>query len=184
LDIKLVLDKAYELGFNYEKINKNCAQCTFAAVLDALNVHYDANTFKATTGLGGGGGLTGSGSCGGFSGGAMAIGYIFGRGLEGFKELNAKPEECFPALILVKKLHDKFIDFYGSVLCRDIQEKVFGKSFQMIKREGDNIVITMDAFEKAGAHGDRGCPTVVGRAAKWTVQLVLGHKLALQSSTE
>jgi uncharacterized membrane protein YgcG len=72
-----VLNKAYELGFNYEMFNKNCAQCTFAAVLDALNIGYDEGTFKAATGLGGGGGLSGNGSCGGFSGGAMAIGYVF-----------------------------------------------------------------------------------------------------------
>jgi len=179
MDKKLIAKKAYELGFNYEKINKNCAQCTFAAVLEALGIDYDTNTFKAATGLGGGGGLTGNGSCGGFSGGAMAIGYLFGRGLEGFKELNAKPEDCFPAISLVKKLHDTFIEFYGSVLCRDIQEKIFGKSFQMIKREGDKVVITIDEFEKAGAHGDKGCPTVVGKAAEWTVELILEYNLSL-----
>lgn len=180
---KHALNKAYELGFSYEKTNKNCAQCTFAAVLDALGVDYDSKTFKATTGLGGGGGLTGSGSCGGFSGGAMAIGCILGRDLKGFRDLNSRPEECFSALSLVKKLHDKFVDFYGSVLCHDIQEKVFGKSFQMIKREGDRIVVTMDEFEKAGAHSDKGCPTVVGKAAEWSVQLLLECKLKLPNTT-
>ncbi|MEM2338005.1 MAG: C-GCAxxG-C-C family protein [Candidatus Bathyarchaeia archaeon] len=168
-----ILNKAYELGFKYEKFNKNCAQCTFAAVLDALNVDYDEKTFKATTGLGGGGGLTGSGSCGGFSGGAMAIGYMLGRGLEGFRNLKAKPDECLRALVLVKKLHDKFIESYGSILCCDVQKKMFGRTFQMIKREGDKIIMTMDEFENAGAHADKGCPVVVGMAARWTVEILL-----------
>jgi C_GCAxxG_C_C family probable redox protein len=175
MKIEEVLNKAYELGFNYEKLNKNCAQCTFAAVLDALNVDFNDGTFKAATGLGGGGGLTGSGSCGGFSGGAMAIGYVLGRGIRGFRDFKARPEECAQALILVKKLHDKFLEAYGSIVCCDVQKKLFGKSFQMIKREKDKIVITMDEFEKAGAHGDEGCPIVVGKSAKWAVELLLSE---------
>jgi hypothetical protein len=85
----------------------------------------------------------------------------------------AKPDKNRQAVILVKKLHDKFFEAYGSVVCRDIQQKVFGKSFQMIKSIDNIIIIDMDEFEKAGAHADRGCPIVVGTAAKWTAELLM-----------
>lgn len=167
------LERAYELGHKYEMMNWGCSQCAFAAVLDVLGYKYDSRIFRSTTSLCGGGGLTGEGSCGAFSGGCMAISYKYGRGRRGFKGLKAGHDGIVKPTILTKKLYDKFMGEYGSVICRDIQKKVLGKSFQLIKGKGDDIVIDMDEFEKAGGHGEKGCPTVVGNAARWTVGILL-----------
>ena len=49
-------DKAYELGFAYEKEYRGCVQCTIAAVQDTLGVRNDF-IFKSASGLSAGGGL-------------------------------------------------------------------------------------------------------------------------------
>jgi len=173
-NVKEKLKRAYELGHNYEKMNWGCSQCALAAVFDVLGYKRDSGIFRATTSLCGGGGLTGDGACGGFSGGCMVISYKYGRGSRGFKSLKADHDVFGKSAILTKKLRDKFIKKYGSVICRDIQKKVLGKSFKLIKGKGDNITIDLDEFEKADGHGEKGCPTVVGNAAKWTVEILLG----------
>jgi len=68
-----LLDKAYELGFEYEKAYRSCSQCAIAAIQDTLDIRGDS-VFKAATGLAGGGGLTGIGVCGGYVGGQTHIG--------------------------------------------------------------------------------------------------------------
>jgi len=53
-----------------------------------------------------------------------------------------------------------FKDELSNTLCRDIQEKVFGRSFNLMNKDG------FQAFLKAGGHGDTGCPKVCGIAAQ------------------
>jgi hypothetical protein len=63
------------------------------------------------------------------------------------------------------KLHDKFINEYGSILCKDIQKKIMGRSFNLWDPKD------YEEFEKAGGHTDK-CPDVVGKAAEWTVEIL------------
>ncbi|RLB29772.1 MAG: hypothetical protein DRG87_06445, partial [Deltaproteobacteria bacterium] len=67
-----LLDRAYQLGFEYEKTYRGCSQCAIAAIQDTLDIR-DDSVFKAGTGLAGGGGLTGIGVCGGYVGGVMVV---------------------------------------------------------------------------------------------------------------
>ena len=53
-----LMQKAFQLGFDYEKTYRGCAQCTIAAIQDTLGFRED-NVFKSATGLAAGGGLTG-----------------------------------------------------------------------------------------------------------------------------
>jgi hypothetical protein len=48
-----LLDKAYQLGFEYEKTYRGCSQCAIAAIQDTLDIR-DDSVFKAGTGLAGG----------------------------------------------------------------------------------------------------------------------------------
>ena len=45
-----LLDKAYELGYRYEKDYRGCSQCALAAIYDTLKIH-DDNVFKSATGF-------------------------------------------------------------------------------------------------------------------------------------
>ena len=67
---------------------------------------------------------------------------------------------------LVKNLYDRFVEEYGSANCSDIQKKLFGRNFNFWN-PGD-----FEEFDKAGGHTDK-CPSVVGNAARWTVELLM-----------
>ena len=67
---------------------------------------------------------------------------------------------------LAKKLHDKFIIEYGSVHCRDLQQKIFGQPSYI--RDADEF----GKLEKAGAHDEK-CPAFVGKAASWVAEILM-----------
>ena len=50
---EIVLERAYQLGFECGRIYRGCSQCVVAAVQDTLGIRDDA-VFKAATGLVGG----------------------------------------------------------------------------------------------------------------------------------
>lgn len=58
-----IIQKAYELGFEYEKTYRGCAQCTLATFF-TMTGRPDPALFQAASGLSGGIAITGDGSCG------------------------------------------------------------------------------------------------------------------------
>jgi len=85
MDGKEILERAYELAFKYEAEYGGCAQATLASIFDVLDVDAE-DAFKAATGLAAGIGLSTEGTCGALIGGAMAIGYFFGRDRKNFAD--------------------------------------------------------------------------------------------------
>lgn len=163
---KRLLEKAYRLGFQYEKIYKGCSQCAVAAVQDTLGIR-DESVFKASGGLAAGGAMTGIGVCGGYVGGAMVIGQLCGRDRDHFED----PEGIkFVSMDITKKLMDAILVAFGSIICRDIQVKIFGRPYYI--RDHEDFL----KFEEAGAHVDK-CPHVVGKASEITVGLILDEGL-------
>ncbi len=157
------IQKAYELGVRYESEYRGCCQCTLGALQDAFGKSDDA-VFKASTGLATGTGLIGSAGCGGYSGGTIFVGQFIGRGRENFKESSSSTG----IFQIIKEFHDRFIKEYGSVICSDIQKKVFGRSFNLLNKD-EKIL-----FEKMGGHRNK-CPIVVGKAAAWMAEIILKH---------
>jgi len=119
-----IVDRAFELAKKYTLENGNCAQSVTAAVFDALGIKND-DIVRATTGFAGRVGLTGDGDCGALSGGTVAISYLFGRGKDDFDKRNKMSR----SLILSRKLHDGFIEKYGSYRLNDTQTKVVARPF-------------------------------------------------------
>lgn len=156
-----IAQRAYERGFYYEKHYRGCAQCTIAALLDAFELE-DDNLFRSSSALSAGGGLTCSGSCGGFIGGLMFIGSLLGRRREFFDNDN---DFKYTSFELGKKLHDRFEKEWGSVICKDIHNKIFGKTFDLYNPEEKK------QFDEAGAHTTK-CTDVVGKASQWTVEII------------
>jgi C_GCAxxG_C_C family probable redox protein len=157
-----LLGKAFELGFSYEKKYRGCSQCSIAAIQDSLGLRNDY-IFKAGSGLAAGGGLLRAGLCGAYSGGVMMMSSFFGRSRE---KINDDREEKYCSFRMAAALHDLYIEKYGSVLCSEIHENIFGRSFDLWDEKERH------AFEEAGAHRDK-CTTVVADASKWAVQLIL-----------
>ena len=159
-------ERAYQAGRHYERTFYGCGQCTVAALQDAFD-RRDDTVFRAATGLAGGGGLACDGSCGAYAGAILFLGQLLGRERDDFAD---------PAGVrlrtagMVRQLRQRFIDEYGSVTCRDIQNKIMGRPFFIADPED------FRRFHEAGAH-DVHCPEVVGRAARWAAEIVEEHGL-------
>jgi hypothetical protein len=113
-----IVEEAYRLGHEYEKRHGGCAQCTVAALQDAVPfVPKDVGLFRGASCLDGGATPTGVQNCGSFTGSGMVIGYVCGRTrsetFEGSGALSHK---------LVRKLYERYAEAYGSVLCKDVRE--------------------------------------------------------------
>lgn len=154
------MKRAYELGFSFERDYGSCAQCVFAAVGEILE-NRSEEIFKAMDAFAGGLGRSGNGTCGALSGGVAAISCKYGR--KDFQAPRASDRER--CMTLAKRLHDRFVEEYGSILCKDIQKRIMGRSYNLWDPKD------REEFNAAGGHTNK-CPDVVGKAAKWTVELL------------
>jgi C_GCAxxG_C_C family probable redox protein len=159
--LKEAKERAYKLGFEGESNRRSCCQACFNAISETLGIK-NSLIFKCVSALGGGGG-TCDGSCGVYSAGLVVFSYFFGRDYELW-------EKCMTdrkASDLGQKLYKRFIDSYGSIICKDIQIKKFGRRFNF------NIITAeeKELFEKMGAHKDV-CTRVVGLGAVWAVEIL------------
>lgn len=158
-----IINRAFGNAKQHELESGNCAQCTIAGIFEALNVE-NKDVFRAATGLGDGVGLTGDGHCGALSGGVIAISYFFGRELEDFSKVRKQLKAC----ILSKKLHDEFIEKYGTCRCADIHKRLVGRSFNLYDPA------EMDAARKAGIPDK--CSTLVGEVARIATRIILEER--------
>ncbi len=153
--------KAYQLGKQYEKTYRGCGQCVVAALQDALQIE-NQEIFKAATALAGGTGLAADNGCGAYIGATLVLSSIIGRERDNF----ADPKGIrFKTHQLARQFREKFIQEYGSVICRDIQNKLLGRYYYLADPQ------EYEKFHNAGAH-DVHCPEVVGKAAKWMVEIL------------
>jgi len=161
-----LLDTAYKLGFDYLSNGKypGCALCTLAAIQDTLDIR-DDTVFKAASGMSGGGGGTGVGNCGSYTGCALVIGQLCGCD----RSNPDNRDDYKKSSRIVTKVIEEFNREYGSVICRDIQVKVFGRYFDF--KDKDEVA----RFREAGAKEK--CGVVVGKGAQWAVELIIDEGL-------
>lgn len=159
-----LIKKVGDLAFQYEAERGSCPQCVLAALRETLDVGDEA-TIKAVDALAGGTALSAQGTCGALVGGLMAISSVLGRDYKDFQD-EKKQRRIF---VYAQKLYDRFTEEYGSPLCKDVQEKIFGKSYNLIDPE------EYKEFEKAGAHIDK-CPNVSKNSARWAAELIIDIK--------
>lgn len=154
-------------AYEYEKTYHGCSQCVLKALQDQLGLG-DGLTFKAASALTGGVGRMGD-ACGALLGGIMAIGLAFGREkLE--VATNSKPYQ--QAQEFAGELGDMFKKELGSIRCREIQESIFGRSFDLRRPEEREAFVTAGGYEK--------CPEVVQKAARLTAEIILREKAKSQ----
>ncbi len=157
------LDKAFTNAKQYEMKSGGCPQCTIAGVFDALGIEND-DVFKAGTGLADGVGLTGDGHCGALSGGVMAISYVFGRDKKDFGDMR----KLVKANLLSKKLHDQFVEKYGTARCRDIQTSLVGRFYNLYDPAEMQAAVKAGMMEK--------CSSLVGEVAKMTTRIIIEER--------
>lgn len=117
-----IVQKATQLAAEYLQQYGGCAQCTLAALQDALPfLPADPGLFRAASCLDGGATPTQLHQCGGFTAAGLTIGYLCGR---------TRDEIFFGdrslARQLLQKVFAQFQNLYGGVLCKEVRGKVNG----------------------------------------------------------
>lgn len=159
--IKILRD-AYNLGFQNEKVFRGCAQCLLAGIFE-LTGQTESRIFQACSGFSGGIGLCGDGSCGGYTGGVLFMGAYLGRRYE---QLDGDKIPQYKSYEMAQKLHDKYIETYGSSNCDGIHKTIYGQSYCLRTKP------VRDAFEDAGAHRDK-CTSVIAMASVWVTEILM-----------
>lgn len=119
---KEIIQKAYELGREYQAKYGSCSQTSLAAIQDSVPfVPKDGLLLMAAGPLSGGATRTRNASCGAFTGCGLAIGSVCGRTRANFTGKAPLAGE------LILQVHDKFVEAYGDVLCNTIRAKVESK---------------------------------------------------------
>jgi C_GCAxxG_C_C family probable redox protein len=136
VDGKEISQKAYDLGADYVGKFYSCSRGSVAALQEAIPfIPKDWNLVRAASCLDGGATPTRLSSCGAFTGCGMIIGYICGKDTFDKTALSHA---------LIHELHKKFIEKYGSVLCKDVSEAA-----------------------------KKNCSEVVGLASSWTAEIIM-----------
>jgi len=146
-----------------------CSQSVLLALQEGLGIGDEAS-FKAATVLSGGVARRGE-TCGALLGALMALGLVAGRArIEDFEQYvqatNIANEICDE---FKRRLEEEF-EFgepLESTLCREIQTRIFGRSFDIRDPE------EREAFLAAGGHSDGGCYRVCGIAAEVAAERIL-----------
>ena len=154
-------ERAFALGFEYEKIYHGCGQCVLAAVMDTLGMVEDG-AFNAATNFSGGLGLYGKSTCSALLGGAMVFGLLYPRDHANF---GGARETKYRSFDMTQRLIAKYEERYKSIICHDIHTIRMGRPFDL--RSSNQRVL----FEEAGAHLKE-CTETVALAAKWSIEII------------
>lgn len=162
MEFNSLIEKVGRLAAEYEMKYHGCSQCVVAAIQEGLGLS-DKSAFKAATGLAGGIARMGE-TCGALLGGIMAIGMVFGRDI---LEDSATSTKYQKTMQLSSQLCNKFMEEFGTTKCREIQVKLFGRSFNL------NDPKEREEFVRAGAFSINGCPSVVRRATRLAMKIIV-----------
>lgn len=156
-------ERAYDLAHSYLIQYGSCPQAVLRAVHEALNLKGIEAVIKSAHALAGGLGLSGNGACGALSGGVLALSFFFGRSLE---DMDKGP--FMKSFIKAKELHDKFVNEFGGCTCKDVQVRLFGKTFDFWSL--DDLM----KFREIG--GLNKCAIITGKVAMWVTEMLLSDE--------
>lgn len=152
-----ILDRIEKAAFNNLKVYAGCGRAT----LHALQTHFyleDKGTFNASSGLAARIGNMG-GACGALTAAVMAIGLVFGS--EKAEDKKAYTD-CISKSV---EMCDRFKEKFGSSICFEIQEKLFGRTFDFNKEQ--------EAEEYYALEGANKCGKVCGGASRISADIIL-----------
>jgi hypothetical protein len=167
-----LMQKAYDLGVAYEMNSFSCSQSTVAALYRLLD--FPEVIVKAASSNAGGTALQLMGTCGGLVGGIMVLDTFFGRPFEHMSDTEIIQDPNVNDLVAAhpkaKALYDKYSAEYGTIICANIQHRLFGRTYYLDDAD------EMQKFNAAGGHSDpKKCPSMVGNAARWVMEILLAH---------
>jgi len=163
------LDKVERRASAYNYEFSGCGQMVALALQQEFKLPWNPQVFKSASFIGRGTSGVG-GTCGALIGGILAIGLASGRDkIEDaiYPNLDDKdPNTGFPkSLETIRKYYKKWMDEFGSFSCREIQQKVLGKSYDPYNKEESA------KFEEEG--GREKCSDVAGKAARIAAEIIM-----------
>lgn len=155
-----IVKSAFEVAFKNEAMYGGCPQCLIKSFLTICNKNDEKSKhmFKSASALSGGIACCNDSACGAYTGAMMVIGSCVGREIKDLDDENG--ETGARGNDIGRIVHDKFMDTYGTLICKEIHMNKFGREFNF--RHAAHLV----EFREAGAHEDK-CPMVVGIANSW-----------------
>ncbi len=154
-----ILNHLEQKAGDYEELYGSCAQGTLLALQEEFHLG-DAQTLKAATAMPGIA-LRGE-TCGAVIGSIMALGMALGT------EKHDDFKAVLRATGAARKLCKRFEEAFGSCNCRDVQHRIFGRSFNLV--DPDEIM----EFVKADA--SRKCRIPPQTAARIAGELILDRQ--------
>ncbi|KON29200.1 hypothetical protein AC482_07135 [miscellaneous Crenarchaeota group-15 archaeon DG-45] len=146
-----------------------CSQSVLLALQEGLGIG-SRESFKSATVLSGGVARRGE-TCGALLGALMALGLVSGResmeDTDRYAQAVGVADEICDGFQRRLEAEFGFAEPLGSTLCRDIQARIYGRSFDL--RDPDQ----REAFLAAGGHSDEGCYRVCGVAAEVAAERLL-----------
>ncbi len=160
-----IIKKADELGVEYEAKYKGCGECTFLAIINALRwggleiipKDIEDRLFSGVSLLTAGVCMTGEGTCGAVASSVMAIGLALGipRDTEDAGAMHRAGVNIRDTLLA------KYYQEYNSIICKDVQRKYFGKSWDL----------TSDEMTREFLSITDGC--TIRQTAAWATEIIL-----------
>lgn len=162
--IERIKRKALEYDFL-----SGCSQSVLGAIQEEFAIG-NIDSFKAATVLSGGVVRKGE-TCGAIIGALLALGLVIGRErMEDFDTYQGAMKvglEVRDKFMKELKAQFGFKEELENTLCRHIQEKIYGRSYNLAD-ERDR-----QAFLDAGGHSETGCPKVCGIAAQVVAEKIM-----------
>jgi C_GCAxxG_C_C family probable redox protein len=155
-----MLEKATQLGYQYELNYFGCSQAVVAALIEAFGIG-GPDILRASTTLAGGIARSGKGTCGALNGGLLMVGFLIGR-----DDLEMR-EQYLRAHEIAYSLYRRFEQTIGSAFCEDNQKRLYGRTFDMTTEEG------REEFIAAGAHSPEGCATITRDGARLAAETII-----------
>jgi C_GCAxxG_C_C family probable redox protein len=169
------LEKIGTQALNYDKYS-GCSQSVLLSLQEGFNIG-NKESFKSATVLSGGIARRGE-TCGALLGALMALGLVVGRSV--IEETEQYVSAVNIAFDVCEKFKQALAAEFGfkrelkSTLCREIQERIYGRSFNL------NDEKDRQAFLDAGGHSDQGCPKVCKITAQVAAKEILSKIPALE----
>ncbi len=160
-----IINKAEQLGVEYEAKYKGCCESTFLAIVDALRwggleiipKDIEEKLYPGICLLTAGVCMTGEGTCGAVSGSVMAIGFALGIP----KETDDVAVANRAGVKIQDTLLARYYQEYGSILCKDVMRKYFGKAWDL----------TSDEMTREFLSITDGC--TIRQTARWASEIIL-----------
>lgn len=156
---KKLKEHARECSEKYLSKYAGCAQATFAAIADTLDLKGRDQVFEAVIGFSGGGGALGGGSCGALAGAVAAISLSYKLSRE---ELEKNKNRRKTIYYDVGKVMRKFRKKYEGVTCTEVQKELYDETFDLWDEK------EYEEFQKISE-----CGKVVADITAWAVEVIL-----------